>query len=108
MVILGPMKKRFDERYQNTQSIQDVLEKILNSPALGKGIRETRAINAWEKVLGPTISRITKSLNIRGGVLYVRLHSSVIRNDLLMHKDKIIDALNAEAGGKVVYDLVVQ
>lgn len=108
MVILGPMKKRFDERYQNTQSIQDVLEKILNSPALGKGIRETRAINAWEQVLGPTISRITKSLNIRGGVLYVRLNSSVIRNDLLMHKDKIIDALNAEAGGKVVYDLVVQ
>lgn len=102
------MKKRFDERYQNTQSIQDVLEKILNSPALGKGIRETRAINAWEKVLGPTISRITKSLNIRGGVLYVSLNSSVIRNDLLMHKDKIIDALNAEAGGKVVYDLVVQ
>ena len=82
MVILGPMKKRFDERYQNTQSIQDVL--------------------------GPTISRITKSLNIRGGVLYVRLNSSVIRNDLLMHKDKIIDALNAEAGGQVVYDLVVQ
>lgn len=108
MVKLSPMKKRFDERYQNTQSIQDVLEKILNSPALGKGIRETRAINAWEKVLGPTISRITKSLNIRGGVLYVSLNSSVIRNDLLMHKDKIIDALNAEAGGKVVYDLVVQ
>ncbi len=108
MVKFSPMKKRFDERYQNTQSIQDVLEKILNSPALGKGIRETRAINAWEKVLGPTISRITKSLNIRGGVLYVRLNSSVIRNDLLMHKDKIIDALNAEAGGKVVYDLVVQ
>ncbi len=95
-------------RYNNTQSIQAILEQIIDSPALSKGIRETRAVQAWNKVLGPTVANITKQIYIRGGVLYVSLHSSVIRNDLMMHKDKIIHSLNTEAGGRVVYDIVIR
>jgi predicted nucleic acid-binding Zn ribbon protein len=95
-------------RNNNTQSIQAILEQIIDSPALSKGIRETRAVQAWNKVLGPTVANITKQISIRGGVLYVSLYSSVIRNDLMMHKDKIIQSLNAEAGAKVVYDIVIR
>jgi len=96
------------DRYNNIQSIQDIIEKIIDSPALSKGIRETRAIKAWNKVLGPTVANITKKIYINRGVLYVSLHSSVIRNDLIMHKDKIIHSLNTEAGAKIVYDLVIR
>lgn len=101
------MKKK-TYRNNNTQSVQDILEQIIDSPALSRGIKETRVVKAWKTVLGPMIENVTRQLYIKGGVLYVNLSSSVIRDDLLMHKDKIIESLNKEAGGKVIYDIVIR
>jgi predicted nucleic acid-binding Zn ribbon protein len=97
-----------DSRFNNTQSIQDILSKIVDSPNLSKGIREARAVQSWGIVLGASIARITTNVNMRGGVMYVSLNSSVIRSELLMHKDKIIESINKEVGAKVVYDLVIR
>ncbi|ASB50610.1 DUF721 domain-containing protein [Alkalitalea saponilacus] len=95
-------------RYNNTKSLQEILSDIVDSPALSRGIKESRAIQAWPIVLGPSVARITTQVKFYKGVLYVNLNSSIIRSELLMHKTKIIESLNREAGGKVVYDLVIR
>lgn len=100
------MDNRF--RDNNTKSIQEILNKILDSPELRQGVRETRVLKAWTSLLGPMAEKITKNIYIKGGVLYVSLNSSVIRNDLLMHKSKIIESLNKEAGAKVISDIVLR
>lgn len=100
------MNNRF--RDNNTKSIQEILNKILDSPELRQGVRETRVLKAWNSLLGPMAEKITKNIYIKGGVLYVSLNSSVIRNDLLMHKSKIIESLNKEAGAKVISDIVLR
>ncbi len=100
------MENRF--RDNNTKSIQEILNKILDSSELRQGIRETRVLKAWNNLLGPMAEKITKNIYIKGGVLYVSLNSSVIRNDLLMHKSKIIESLNKEVGAKVINDIVLR
>lgn len=100
------MDNRF--RDNNTKSIQEILNKILDSPELRQGVSETRVLKAWNSLLGPMAEKITKNIYIKGGVLYVSLNSSVIRNDLLMHKSKIIESLNKEAGAKVISDIVLR
>jgi predicted nucleic acid-binding Zn ribbon protein len=100
------MYNRDKDRYNNFQSLQEILSKIVNGSNLTKGIRETRAVQAWSQVTGTAIQRVTTSVYLRNGVLYVSLNSSIIRSELLMHKDRIMEALNREAGGKVVFDIV--
>jgi predicted nucleic acid-binding Zn ribbon protein len=99
------MKK---DRYNNGQPLKDILADILKSPELSKGILETRALEAWGKVLGPSVARITGNIYIRSGVLFVQLNSSIIRSELLMHKDRIITSINQEVGAPVIRELVLR
>lgn len=99
------MKK---DRFNNSQPLKDILADILNKPELSRGINETRALDAWTKVLGSAVARITGNIYIRGGVLYVQLNSSVIRSELIMHKDRIIASINEEVGAKAIHDIILR
>jgi hypothetical protein len=41
-------------------------------------------------------------------VLYINLDSSVIRNELMMARSKIVEAINKEMGAEVIKDLVLR
>lgn len=96
---------RENRRNNNSQPLGDILAKIVNRPELRDGIRETRVIKAWPVVMGPSIARITTQLYFKNGYLNVSLNSSIIRSELIMHRDHIIESLNKEAGGKIVYGI---
>lgn len=98
----------YKNRNNNSQPLKDILADILKKPALSKGINETRALEAWTKVLGNSVSRITTKIYVRNGVLYAWINSSIIRSELLMHKDQIISSINKEVGATAIYDLVIQ
>ena len=97
---------RKDGRSNSSQHLSDILAKIVNRPELRGGLREARVIKAWPNVMGAAVARITTQLYFKNGYLYVSLKSSVIRSELIMHKDRIIESLNKEAGGKIVYGIV--
>lgn len=93
-------------RRKKTQAISDVIKEVLKQQNLNKGLLENRAVHYWEKVLGPSVSKVTHRIYIRNGILYVELTSSVLRNELMMWKDKIIINLNEAIGDNIVQDIV--
>ena len=95
-------------RYNNSRPIKDILSEILNQPVIMKGISESRAVQAWEAVLGASIMRITTNVYIKNGILYASLNSSVIRSELLLNKEKLIRSLNDYVGYDVVSDIVLR
>ena len=90
------------------QPIKDILKEYLKEKKLNQGLLENRAIQYWEKVLGPSVARSTRRIYMYQGTLYVELNSSVLRNELLMWKDRIIINLNQAIGDEVVMDLVLK
>ena len=96
------------DRFNKSQPLKDILADILKRPQLSKGINETRALDAWSKVLGPAVARITTKIYIRNGVLFASLNSSIIRSELLMHKNQIIASINAEVGANAIHDMILQ
>ncbi|MBS2097517.1 DUF721 domain-containing protein [Carboxylicivirga linearis] len=90
------------------QPISDILKEYLKEKKLNQGLLENRAIQYWEKVLGPSVARSTRRIYMYQGTLYVELNSSVLRNELLMWKDRIIINLNQAIGDEVVMDLVLK
>jgi predicted nucleic acid-binding Zn ribbon protein len=92
---------------QNTQSISDILrEMIENNQRLSTGLQETQVIQNWPQLLGPSVARHTEQVYLSKGVLFVKLNSSVVRNELLMLKEKIIKSLNQSVNATVVNDIV--
>ncbi len=93
-------------RRNNTELLRDVIGQFLKENKLDKQLHEKRLIDAWPKVLGDNIKQYTTQLNIRNRVLYVKLSSSVLRHELYLSKEHIVQSLNTAVGAMVIDDIV--
>lgn len=91
---------------KNEYSLKEVLDELIKTYRLEGKLLETRVINSWEKVVGGIFAKHTTHLSIKGGILYVKLDSSVLRSELAMARSRIVDMLNKEVGEKVIEDIV--
>ncbi|MDR2626875.1 MAG: DUF721 domain-containing protein [Dysgonamonadaceae bacterium] len=95
-------------RRTNTQSIGDLLKEFLSeNPYLDTKLAETRLINAWGEVLGQIAMRYTTNIYVRNKTLHVHISSSVLRGELMMCREKLIQTLNEKAGMYVIGDIIL-
>ncbi len=94
---------------KNAQPISEMLSDFLSSnPKLKISLAEHRAIAAWRELLGEGVAQYTKNIYFRRNVLFVQLTSSVLRAELLMNKQNLINRINEQAGMNVVKDIVMR
>ncbi len=94
-------------RKPNDTTLKDAIQKMLKTYKLTSKIEETTIINAWPELMGMAVSNRTTQLYIHNKKLFVRIESSVIKNELLMVKSGIIEKLNERAGGGEVINEIV-
>ena len=90
----------------NDKTLKDAMEQMLNVYRLKGKFNETFAIASWEAVVGKAVANRTKEIFIRDKKLFLRIESSVVKNELNMMRDQIIESLNAKAGAAVVSEIV--
>ncbi|MGF1584235.1 MAG: DUF721 domain-containing protein [Bacteroidales bacterium] len=95
-------------RKSNTQKIGEVISDYLKDLRIDKKVLETRLINSWPSIVGPTIARQTDKVYIRNGVFYIHISSPVLRNELSYMKSRIADVLNEKAGERVIVRVVLR
>jgi len=93
-------------RRHNTQKLGEVLKEVLQNQHLDTKLYEIQLIESWEKVLGATVKKYTTDIYIYNQKLYVKLSSSILRNDLLLSREKLIQALNKQVGVPVISDII--
>jgi predicted nucleic acid-binding Zn ribbon protein len=93
---------------KETRRIDELLIQFVKSNRLEKGLAEYRLIKSWNDLLGVTVAKKTRSIRIRDRILFVTLHSSVVRNELEMIKDSLIPKLNEAAGMNVIDGIVIR
>ncbi len=93
---------------KDAQHIKSIIGEILKNQHLDHKMLENRVVRSWEKVIGKTVARATTSIYMYQGTLYLSINSSVMRNELLMLKDKIMHALNEEVGHQIVTAVVIR
>ncbi|MDZ7740250.1 MAG: DUF721 domain-containing protein [Bacteroidota bacterium] len=89
----------------NELSLGDAIREFLKEYQLEGKIEETRVIHAWEKVVGKMISKHTKNLYIKRKILFVKLDSPALANELGYAREKIKKSLNEEVGVEVIEDV---
>lgn len=94
---------------KNTQTIGEVLRDFFeDNTELYEKMMEIRIQRAWGEVLGPMVLQYTRLLYVKDRVLYVSLTSAVLRNELLLCRERLVKSLNQYAGSSVIKDLVLR
>lgn len=93
-------------RKSNESSLGDVIKQMLKSYKLDVRLKEHQIGDSWNRVVGPMIANNTRDVYVRNGVLFVRLESSIIKNELSYAKEKIVANLNEEVGEEIVKRVV--
>lgn len=86
------------QRRENTRTIGEAIRELIEAYHLDKKLIETRIINAWGEVSGSYIASHTHKLYINDHILYVVIHSSVIKHELHLAHDDLLEQLNSIAG----------
>ena len=94
------MSKRGD-----TKNISKILEDVFSQKHFRIGIDNLKVIEAWNKIMGKNIQNYTYKVYYRKGILYIKLKSSVLKEELNFEKSKVIDLINQELGKVYIKDL---
>ena len=93
-------------RQQKAENIGLLVRQFLREEGLETPYNEYRLIQSWPEVMGETIARYTRDLQIRNRVLYVRLTSSVVRNELMIGRRSFVQRLNQHVGAQVIENII--
>ena len=95
-------------RPTNDEPIKNILQQFINDYRLNPKLTKMKIVNAWEKLMGTTIANYTKEIFVSKGVLYLRIDSSPLRQNLSYDKDLIKRRLNEELGEEYIEEVVIR
>ena len=95
-------------RRSKTISLAEAVHDYIREMHLDGKLNEIGIINSWEETVGKAIASRTLNLYIKDKVLYVHMNSSVVRNELLMLRQTLLEKLNEKAGSEVIKDIVLR
>lgn len=95
-------------RKTNEQSIKDALDALFKAYGIDVRMAEKRLINAWPNICGPMIARYTSGIYISNKKLYLKIDNAVVREELIFSREKLMEKLNAEAGSKLIEEIIIR
>jgi len=93
-------------RKPNDITMKDAVSKLLDVYRLRRKFDETSILAVWPEIMGTAIANRTTQMYIRDKKLFIRIESSVIKNELVMVRQGIIQKLNEHAGSQVITEMV--
>lgn len=86
-------------------SIGDLVRQYLRDEGLETPLNQHRLISSWGEVMGNGILNYTGELFIKNQTLWVKINSSVLRQELSVGRNQIVRRLNEHVGTQVITDV---
>ncbi|PST84203.1 DUF721 domain-containing protein [Pedobacter yulinensis] len=93
-------------RKPNDISLKDAIGKMLDTYRLRQKFDETSIVSLWPEIVGIAVGNRTKQIYIHNRRLFVRIESSVIKNELVLVRQGILQKINERVGNSVVDEIV--
>jgi len=90
---------------KNPVSVKNVIDKILLNKKLNNGLLELRIKDAWKNVMGKNINTYTTNITLNKQIIFVKLSSAPLKNELVYRADTIIKLLNNELGQERIKEI---
>ena len=93
-------------RKTNDKTLKEAIDQMLQVYRIKKRFDETGIIAHWPQLVGKSVANRTKELYIHDKKLFLRIESSVIKNELMLMRTQIINKINEEAKAALVEEII--
>ncbi len=93
--------------YYDVKPLGDLIKEFYELHKGSGYLDEQKVIQAWPQVVGPFIATHTIDLSIKNHVLFVRVDSDALRNELGYSKSLLIKNLNDIVGKEIVKEILL-
>lgn len=95
------------KRHNDNMSLSEALKEFVDTNKLQGGLDKIDVQESWRQLMGNGVNSYTTSIHLKRDVLYVKLNSSVLREELSYGKEKIIKLLNESLGKPLIKTLIL-
>lgn len=88
----------------NTLSITDALVEYLRESGLEQSVLDVQIEEVWPQVMGETISKLTRSIEVKDGMLIVHVNSAALKAQLFENRFELVRKLNEAVGAPAIKD----
>ena len=85
----------------NSLSITDALVDFLRESGLEQTVMDRQIEEVWPQVMGETVQQLTRSVEVKDGMLYVRVNSAALKTQLFENRFELVRKLNEAVGVRV-------
>jgi predicted nucleic acid-binding Zn ribbon protein len=93
-------------RKANDKSLKEAIEQMLQVYKIKRRFEETAVVSAWPELVGKSVANRTKELFIHEKKMFLRIESSVIKNELMLMRTQIINKINDRAKEILVEEII--
>ncbi len=87
------------------QHIGTAIKDFLTKSGLKKGVEEQKVFKIWNKAVGEKIAENTTLISVNKGVITIKTHNSVWKQELQFQKFKIINNLNNKLNKAIIREI---
>ena len=84
--------------------LSDAIVQYLRESGLEQSVLEVQVEEAWPKVMGDVVNRLSRSVEVKDGVLIVRVSSAALKTQLFENRFELVSKLNEAVGAKIIRD----
>ncbi len=89
-------------------SLGQALSGVLKEYGWEQPIERYRALTIWDQVVGPSLARHCKAVEVKGETRYVVARNPSWRNEISFQKNDILHAINKELKTHVLKDIRIR
>ena len=88
----------------NSCSITDALVDFLRESGLEQTVMDRQIEEVWPQVMGESVQKLTRSVEVKDGMLYVRVNSAALKTQLFENRFELVRKLNEAVGAPAIKD----
>ncbi len=93
----------------NTEKLSSVIKQALEqNEKINTKLSEVNIAQSWVEIMGKSIALYTQEIYIQNKVLFLKLSSPILKNELLLMQEKIINHINGYAKQIIINKVIIK
>ena len=93
---------------ENSLKIDNLIKFFIKENNLENGLENVKIKDLWHEQMKNGVANYTTDINLKNGTLYIKLKSSVLREELSYGKEKIVKLLNQKLKKDLIKKIVLR
>ncbi|MBQ6791447.1 MAG: DUF721 domain-containing protein [Paludibacteraceae bacterium] len=85
-------------------SLDEAVIGFLRESGLEQSVLDVQVEEAWPRVMGDMVNSLTRSVEVKNGVLIVRVSSAALKAQLFENRFELVSKLNEAVGANAIRD----